>query len=536
MSSNYAGGSDSASSSNQEEQTLYLAVLANVVSNFIGLLGDEAIRTYLVAANPVPLASNASSAFAGADTPPGQVVWIAGHDRIDVGTETPVWALATAAHQVGPYVVDQGAPAAIDKPWSMILSDGIRQTGTERSPIVAMTPHYGRTSFGQVRIANQERLFEDNQDYELDTRLWSTRVVGAGTVAYDTTSGLTAMNVSGASGDVAEIATHTFFPYEPGATSHTVITLKHLDIGQTNQTREWGFGTQDDVYMFRLVGTALRLVVRSSSSGTPTDTHVIEQADWNLDPMLDGTGPSGRTLDLTMINQWEIDFQWLSAGLIRFAINGSMVHLLDLRGTISLPSTRSGQLPLRMTIRNAVASSASSMYYKCSVVYRDGGTAPRLRPGSHSLTAPKTGIGTMHTAVLAFRLVSTYLGRPMRKIVLPRSANVANASGRGTVRLYFNPTSLTVTGAWTPVALAPWLEYHETITDFTVATPPASEIFLPNTADVRSFNGADVFALHGTHLRRTYDNSSGDTILFTAAATVGNIDIVSLLATFNTLG
>lgn len=483
---------------------------------------------------PVEVVSSQTAFATPAADAQGIVVRLAGITSDLVGETSR--GLDVGAWQKGPWPVDQGAPAGIDKPWPAILSDGVEQTGTERSPLIAAIPAYGRTSFGQVRVAGQEVLFDDVSDYELDLRAWSKREVGGGSVDYDSTSGLTALSVTSASGDVAEIATHTFFPYQPGSETHMVMTLKHDDAGQADQVREWGFGTQDDVYMFRLSGAALQLVVRSSSSGTPTDTHVIDQVDWNFDPMLDGTGPSKRTLDLTMINQWEIDFQWLSAGLIRFFINGSVVHNLDLRGNTLLPSTRSGQLPLRLTVTNTGASAASAMHYKCSVVYHEGGIVIKFKPGSHSLTASHTGIGTTHTAFLAFKLAATYLGRPMRKIILPRRADVSNASGRGTVRLYFNPTSITVVGAWTPVSKMPWLEYHENITGFVATEPHDAEIFLPDTTDVGSFAGDDIFALHGTHMRRNYDNTDGDVLLLTAAATLGNIDIVSALATFLTLG
>jgi hypothetical protein len=229
-----------------------------------------------------------------------------------------------------------------------------------------------------------------------------------------------------------------------------------------------------------------------------------------------------------------VDFQWLSAGIVRFWINGRLAHQLDLRGAIDLPATRTGQLPLRITITNTGASAAATLRYVCSVVYLDGGTPIRFVPGSHTMTAAKTGITTTFAPVIAFRLAQTYAGRPNRKIVIPRLARVSNASGRGTVRLYLNPSSITG-GSWSAVAVAPWLEYNEGLTAITGGTI-MSEAFLPNSADVRELDGSDAFSLNGIHLRRTADNTGGDEIVFMAAATSGNIDIVSLLTTFKTLG
>jgi hypothetical protein len=398
--------------------------------------------------------------------------------------------------------------------------------GTEAAPIITRMSAYGSTSFGQFRVAGREPMFENTQTYGLDARAWSSRTASGGTVAYNTTSGVTELVVGATSGAVAEISTHTHFPYEPGAATRTVFTLSQSDVGQVGQTREWGFGTLDDGFFFRLVGTTLYVVRRSSSSGVATDADAVVQASWN--------GSTFGALDLTKINQFEIDFQWLSAGVVRFWINGTLAHALDLRGVMTLPATRTGQLPLRMTIQNTSASVAASLNYVCSVVYLDGGTQIKYVPGTHVMAAPKTGVGTTFAPVLGFRLATTYLGRANRRIVLPRLARVSNASGRGTVRGVFNP-SATAGGAWAASPFAPWIEYNEGLTSITGGTT-ISEVYLSSTADRAEFDGERAFSLIGTHMRRNADNVDGDVFVFTAKADAGTIDIVSMVATFNTFG
>lgn len=58
-----------------------------------------------------------------------------------------------------------------------------------------------------------------------------------------------------------------------------------------------------------------------------TDTWIY-QSDWNIDK-LDGTGVSGITLDKSKLNIFQIQFRWLGAGEIRFALenpdNGDMI-------------------------------------------------------------------------------------------------------------------------------------------------------------------------------------------------------------------
>lgn len=512
--------------------------IAGTAASAVGTIGDSGNRVYVVAANtlttqPAPQYA-ATFPHAGTETPTGQTFYLAGYDRIEqVVGESTVWTMPGTVWQGGAFSVDQGSQGPIDRPWPVQLSNAVEPIGTESAPLVARPPAYEVTSFGQIRVAQREVLFENVQTYGLDARAWSSRTVGGGSVAFDATSGVTNLSASAASGDVAEISTHTHFPYEPGATSHPLFTLKHSDSGAAGQKREWGFGTLDDFYGWRLLGTSLYIVRRSSSGGSAADENVVAQADWNGDPF-DGSGTSGLSLDLTNINQWEIDLQWLSVGAIRFWIDGRLAHTLDLRGTIALPSTRTAQLPLRITIENVGESSSASMGYVCAVVYLDGGTPIRYVPGSHPLSAPKTGIGTSFTPVLGLRIAATYQGRDNRKIVIPRLARVANSSGRGTVRLVFDPAS-TTGGSWAAVANAPWVEYNEGISSITGGIV-ATETYLPLTADVREFDGSEAFALNGTHLRRSADNSTGDVVVFVAKADAGNIDIVSILATFNTLG
>ncbi len=58
-----------------------------------------------------------------------------------------------------------------------------------------------------------------------------------------------------------------------------------------------------------------------------TDTWIY-QANFNIDK-LDGTGPSGMTIDPTKLNVYQINFRWLGAGELRFAIenplNGNVI-------------------------------------------------------------------------------------------------------------------------------------------------------------------------------------------------------------------
>ena len=48
----------------------------------------------------------------------------------------------------------------------------------------------------------------------------------------------------------------------------------------------------------------------------------IPQSTWNLD-RLDGTGPSGYTIDVTRMQMWFIDYSWYGAGVIRWGVRAT---------------------------------------------------------------------------------------------------------------------------------------------------------------------------------------------------------------------
>jgi hypothetical protein len=66
-------------------------------------------------------------------------------------------------------------------------------------------------------------------------------------------------------------------------------------------------------------GTLTASAVTSLQTGVTTVDTWTPQANFNIDK-LDGTGPSGMTLDPTKFNVYQIDFRWLGAGIITFAL------------------------------------------------------------------------------------------------------------------------------------------------------------------------------------------------------------------------
>ena len=83
----------------------------------------------------------------------------------------------------------------------------------------------------------------------------------------------------------------------------------------------------------------------------------VPQTEWNMDRM-DGTGPSGYTLDTTQMQMAYIDYTWYGAGFIRFgfrATDGNIVycHRMPNNNTNTEAYMRSGNLPARYECINS---------------------------------------------------------------------------------------------------------------------------------------------------------------------------------------
>ena len=77
----------------------------------------------------------------------------------------------------------------------------------------------------------------------------------------------------------------------------------------------------------------------------------IPQSAWNIDKM-DGTGPSGITVDLSKMQMFYIDYTWYGAGFIRWGLRGAKgnvtyVHKMPNNNVNNEAYMRSGNLPAR---------------------------------------------------------------------------------------------------------------------------------------------------------------------------------------------
>jgi len=247
-------------------------------------------------------------------------------------------------------------------------------------------------AFNRLRISQPLTLFDSSHRYR-DNNLWSTLSANGGSVSFNLTQGLVDLNVTNAAGASALRETTKVFSYQPGK-SLLVMNTFVMAASATGLVQKVGyFGTDNGIY-FQMNDDVLSFVERSIVSGSITET-VFPRSSWNGDK-LDGTGPSGITLDITKAQiQW-MDIEWLGVGTIRagFVINGQFIvcHSFHHANIINTTYITTASLPLRYEIFNKSATSGSKTLKQiCSSVISEGGYELRglQQAIGTSITSPK---------------------------------------------------------------------------------------------------------------------------------------------------
>jgi hypothetical protein len=316
-----------------------------------------------------------------------------------------------------------------------------------------------------MRVSNPLTLFDSSHRFD-DNDLWSTAVATGGTAVFNSAQGLVDLNVTAASGSSVTRETIKVFAYQPGK-SLLVMSTFVMSAAKAGLTQRIGYYGADNGYYLEQASTAVSFVERSVVTGSLVNTPVL-QANWNGDK-LDGSGPSGLTLDLTKAQILWMDLEWLGVGSVRmgFVINGQFIvcHTFQHANIIASTYITSASLPLRYEIFNTAGTSgASTLKQICSTVISEGGYELRgsqLSAGT-SITAPRlfTVAGTYYP-IVSIRLKSTRLDA----IVIATAVSLLGlGNGKNYQWRVVNGGVTTSGGSWLTAAADSSVEYNITAT------------------------------------------------------------------------
>jgi hypothetical protein len=202
-------------------------------------------------------------------------------------------------------------------------------------------------SFSRLRVANPGYLFDAQFTYDLQPLLYEQILSGSGaTITHDVTNRCALMTFAATpTGGEAYMQSYEWIPYQPGRCQLFFITFNMIE-AVADCLKFVGIGEQPNGMRYELNGTTRQFSIYSDTS---QGDNTVTQANWNLD-RLDGTGPSGITLDDSKTNILVLDFQALYVGRVRigFDIGGNVVfaHEFNHANIASFPYVQNASLPI----------------------------------------------------------------------------------------------------------------------------------------------------------------------------------------------
>ena len=265
---------------------------------------------------------------------------------------------------------------------------------------ITFAPSTTFDSFGRLRVSEPFTLFDSSHRYD-DNDLWATLTATSGAAVFNTNQGLVDLNVTAASGSAVTRESIKTFSYQPGK-SLLVLNTFVMSAPKTGLTQRVGYYETNNGFYLEQVNSTIQFVRRSIVTGVVVNTPVLQSA-WNGDK-LDGTGPSGITLDLTKAQILWMDLEWLGVGSVRigFIINGQFIvcHTFNHANLITSTYITTASLALRYEIFNTAGTSgASTLKQICSTVLSEGG---------YELRGKQQSIGTDILSPRTFAVAGTY--------------------------------------------------------------------------------------------------------------------------------
>jgi hypothetical protein len=215
----------------------------------------------------------------------------------------------------------------------------------------------------RLRTSSPLTLFEHSNQYGTNPYKFDTLTSGTGTITEPSgiTSSATTLSTGGtASGAQAARASRAYVHYATGK-SLFVGSAFQFGTGATGCSQRIGYYDTNNGVFLQQIGTAVSLVIRSNTSGSPVD-NTIPQASWNVDAF-NGEGPSGATFNATASNNVRFDFLGSTSIRCYLYYNSRywLFHVMENQDNASptSPSPVTPNLTVRAEVVNTATASAT---------------------------------------------------------------------------------------------------------------------------------------------------------------------------------
>lgn len=307
-------------------------------------------------------------------------------------------------------------------------------------------PH---TAFGDLRSAPMHPQFQGSFEYTVDnTELLTNTEVNGGTVTQ--ADAMAVVGTSTTTASTAMLKTRRHARYKAGLgglarftalfTTGVAGTEQYIGIVDTTGSGaafKNGFAVGYDGANFGF---------HRFSNDTKTTINI---EDWD-DP-LDGTGPSGMTIDLTKLNVFAVNYQYLGAGAIELQVEDDTtgrfvaVHTIHYANQNTTPSTQNPNYHFIMWVNNGGTTSDIVMKSASYAYFVEGNTdlIEIHQPQQSSSKQQKTTV-TTEVAIFSIRNKTTYASKAnFIDIMLENitaSIEASSANNLGEIRLVKDAT------------------------------------------------------------------------------------------------
>ena len=346
----------------------------------------------------------------------------------------------------------------------------LRGLVTTTTPIPISIGGTNVDAFGRMRVSNPLTLFDSSHRFS-DNNLWANSITGTAAATFSLDEGLVNLTVGTANGDQIIRETIKVFAYQPGKSLLVMSTFVLGDAKANLRQRVGYYGAANGLY-FERDGLDLYFVERSSVTGVMTNTR-IPQSQWNQDP-LNGTGPSGITLDASKAQILYMDVEWLGLGTVRmgFIIDGVFVpaHNFNHANIVTTTYITTASLPLRYEMANTgVTASASTLKQVCSTVISEGGY--ELRGAQQAIGTAINAPRTLTTAATLYPVISIRLkAARLDGIVILTALSLLGITNNANYQWQVVAGGTTTAGTWVSAGTNSCVEYNLTGTAFTTGT------------------------------------------------------------------
>lgn len=286
-------------------------------------------------------------------------------------------------------------------------------------------------AFGRLRVSLPQTQWGYTNQYGTSSLMVEQWATGTGTSTHDANSSSVVMSTGGtASGAKVTRQTRQYFRYVPGK-SMMILQSGVFGPAAANVRRRRGLFDDRNGVFVEQTSSGVFVVIRSYVSGAVLENRVA-QADWNMD-IMDGTGESGITLDMSKSNIILIDLEWLGAGRVRFGfvIDGHFYYVHEFKNANNLANAymTTANLPLRAELENTgTADATATMRLICATVLieGDGDSGGQYTHGvSNGIAATAV---TTRRAVLSIRPKATFNSITNRGIIIPENFSLSAGS------------------------------------------------------------------------------------------------------------